>query len=301
MTVGTRGSALALKQTQWFVDALKKIHPGLRVKVQTIVTSGDKIQDRFLASAGGKGLFVKELEAALMEGEIDFAVHSCKDLPAVIPEALFIGCVPAREAPWDVLVTRTGSSLAELKIGAVVGTSSLRRRSQIQQQRPDLKFALLRGNIDTRVRKLKEGVFDAIVLAQAGMVRLQLDMAGAVELSIVPAPGQGALAVEMRKDDEQTRKLLQPLHHGETATAVAVERHVMKKLGGDCNRPMGALCRIDGAALVAEAFVGSVDGRKVLKLKEAGAVRDAMAVADRLVEAMWERGAKEIMEAGEVS
>ncbi len=203
--LGTRGSPLALAQSRAFAEALGRAHPDLEIEFKTITTTGDRIQNRFLSEVGGKGLFVKEIEDALLAGEIDLAVHSLKDMPAVLPEGLEIACYPERRDPRDVLVSRSWGGWKGLPEGATVGTTSLRRRLQLQALRPDLRFEMLRGNIDTRLRRLAEGDFDAIVLAKAGILRLGLDPEGATELSLLPAPGQGTLAIETRSGDSELR------------------------------------------------------------------------------------------------
>lgn len=293
LVVGTRGSPLALTQTEQFVRALSEQNPGLQVQLKKITTSGDRIQDRFLSSVGGKGLFVKEIEEAMLREEIDFAVHSLKDLPAVLPPELAVVCFPKRRSPWDVLVTLDGQSLDSLKLKATIGTTSLRRRSQLSVLRGDLKFTMLRGNIDTRVRKLNEGGYDAIVLAQAGMERLGLDQKNATRLPIIPAPGQGTLAIEARRDDKPTLEYLNKLHDPDTALEASLERKVMRELGGDCNLPLGALAQIQGQRVSLEAFVGMEDGSQWIQIKKEGK-RDED-IAGELLKEMEKRGAREIM------
>ncbi|MGH7831146.1 MAG: hydroxymethylbilane synthase, partial [Candidatus Binatia bacterium] len=218
--VGTRASPLALAQSELFCAALARAVPGVTVTLVPITTSGDRIQDRVLGDAGGKGLFVKEIEAALLAGTVDWAVHSMKDLPAELPAGCAIGCIPARLNYEDVLVTPRGMGLRGLKPGAVLGTSSLRRRMQLSRLRPDLRFAPLRGNIDTRVKKMTEGVCDGVVLARAGLLRLKLAVPHMERLPILPAPGQGCLAVEIRAGDERVRELLEKVHDAATDRAV---------------------------------------------------------------------------------
>ncbi len=295
--VGTRGSPLALRQTQIFVESLQKIHPDFKYEVKQITTSGDRIRDRFLSTVGGKGLFVKEIEEALIREEIDFAVHSFKDLPALIPQDLTIGCYPKRMEPWDVLVSQKKIQPEKLKSGALLGTTSLRRRSQLKRINPHLRFEILRGNIDTRLKKLKEGQFDAIVLAKAGLQRLGLELTQATDLNIVPAPGQGALAVEIRMEDNGLKKLLSPLHDPETQLEIQAERRMMRALAGNCNLPLGALARVQGGQIVLKCFVGTPDATKTIELEKAGPVIDSQTITDQLIELMLQKGAAEIMAA----
>jgi hydroxymethylbilane synthase len=267
VTYATRRSALALAQCRAFVARLKALHPELELVEEQVVTTGDKIQDRPLSEVGGKGLFVKEIEEALLARRADIAVHSIKDVPGVLPPGLAIVCVPAREDPRDVLVAPRHGTLAALPSGAKVGTSSLRRMVQLRAARPDLAFVPMRGNVDTRLRKVDAGECDAIVLARAGLVRLGLEGRATdvlpPEVSL-PAIGQGALGIEAREGDDATIALLRPLHDERAATCVAAERGVLVALEGDCKTPIGAFGeRIEeGGAprLRLRAFVASPDG-----------------------------------------
>jgi hydroxymethylbilane synthase len=267
VTYATRRSALALAQCRAFVARLKALHPELELVEEQVVTTGDRIQDRPLSEVGGKGLFVKEIEEALLARRADIAVHSIKDVPGVLPPGLAIVCVPAREDPRDVLVAPRHGTLAALPAGAKVGTSSLRRMVQLRAARPDLAFVAMRGNVDTRLRKVDAGECDAIVLARAGLVRLGLEGRATdvlpPEVSL-PAIGQGALGIEAREGDAATIALLRPLHDERTATCVAAERGVLVALEGDCKTPIGAFGeRIEeGGALRLRlrAFVASPDG-----------------------------------------
>lgn len=295
--VGTRGSSLALAQTQGLVDALKKYQPGLEVEIRKITTSGDRIQNRFLAEVGGKGLFVKEIEEALLKNDIDLAIHSLKDLPAQLPKDLTIGCYPKRIEPWDVLVTADGLEWSKLKPKAILGTSSLRRRSQLNRLRPDIRFEILRGNIDSRLRKLGEGKFDAIVLALAGMKRLGLETRKAFPLPIVPAPGQGTLALEIRRADRLLKEMLAPLHHLPTQWEAEAERFVMKALGGDCDLPLGVLARAKGVSLTLKAYIGLPDGSEAVVVEQEGAIKNHIELAEDLLNKMSEQGSEEILEA----
>lgn len=263
LRLATRKSALALAQSGQVAARVEAANPGVTVELLHVVTEGDRIQDRPLAAIGGKGLFVKEIEAALLDGRADFAVHSMKDLPGQLPEGLAVVCVPSRESPWDLLVTADARPLAELPEGARVGTSSQRRAVQLRARRPDLRIEMLRGNIDTRLRRLREGAFDAVVLAEAGVRRLGLDAAGIqLQGEMIPAVAQGALALEARVGDEAVARLLAPLHDPVTALETTAERSVMIALSGSCVTPLGALARLagDGAALRLDGFLAREDG-----------------------------------------
>jgi hydroxymethylbilane synthase len=264
LVLATRRSALALAQSRAFARDLAARVPGLVVDELQVVTTGDKVQNVPLAQVGGKGLFTKEIEEAIDRGEADFAVHSFKDVPADLAPRFVIACVPPRVDARDVLVTRTGVKLAELPQGARLGTSSLRRGLQISLVRPDLAIVPLRGNVDTRLRKLDQGELDAIMLARAGLERLGLAarITETVDASLViPAPGQGALAIECRADDADTRAILAALTDAESEIAVACERGVMKAVGGSCNVPFGAHARRTGNELTLRAFLADGDGK----------------------------------------
>lgn len=295
LILGTRGSALAWAQSSAFAANLEAQHPGLKVELKKIVTSGDRIQDRFLSEVGGKGLFVKEIEESMLRGEIDLAVHSLKDVPAELAPGLEIAIYPRRLDFEDVLIAAEGRSLAELPPGARVGTSSLRRRLQLARLRPDLQFEMLRGNIDTRLRKLQEGAFDAIVLAKAGMRRLGVDMSQAVDLPIVAAPGQGTLAIETRAEDARLKKLLKPLHHPPTELVSMAERRVMKALGGGCHLPLGVFGEIQGADLRLSVFLATPDGSTCIEERIGGPASQAEELADRLLQAIEAAGGKDIL------
>ncbi|HCU24057.1 MAG TPA: hydroxymethylbilane synthase [Deltaproteobacteria bacterium] len=297
LLMGTRASPLALAQSRAFAEALQAQHPGLKVELKKITTSGDRIQNRFLAEVGGKGLFVKEIEEQLLEKKIDFAVHSLKDMPAQLPEALALGCLPERLDFEDVLVTRDGRGLAELGENARLGTSSLRRRLQLQTLRPDLRFAMLRGNIDSRLKRLEQGEFDGIVLAKAGMRRLGLELSRAKILPIVPAPGQGTLAVEIREQDSELREWLRPLHHEDTERISVAERRVMRELGGSCNLPLGVLGAIHQQELKLLAFLATPDGSRSLTAEAEGVADEPLRVAEALVEKIWDQGGRQIVDA----
>ncbi|HKY62150.1 MAG TPA: hydroxymethylbilane synthase [bacterium] len=286
LILGTRGSALAWAQSSAFAAALEARHPGLKVELKKILTSGDRIQDRFLSEVGGKGLFVKEIEEGLLREEVDLAVHSLKDVPAELAPGLEIAIYPQRLDSEDVLIAASRKSLAELPPRARVGTSSLRRRLQLARLRPDLSFELLRGNIDTRLRKLDEGAFDAIVLAKAGLRRLGVDLSRAVDLPIVAAPGQGTLAIEARAGDRRVKDLLAPLHHGPTETVSLAERRVMKALGGGCHLPLGVYGEIRGDRMKLKAFLAEPDGSRWVEEEVDGAAAEWDKVADELLRLM---------------
>ncbi len=264
LVYATRRSALALAQCRAFVARLREAHPDVEFVEEQVVTTGDKIQDRPLSEVGGKGLFVKEIEEALLDRRADLAVHSIKDVPGVLPSGLSITCIPAREDPRDVLVSPKHGTLASLPKGAKVGTSSLRRAVCLRRARPDLEIVPMRGNVDTRLRKVDGGECDAIVLARAGLVRLGLEgrATDVLDLGVsLPAVGQGALGIESRDDDDATKARLRALHDPVTAMCVAAERGVMIALEGDCKTPLGAhAVRTDAGRLWLRAFVASPDG-----------------------------------------
>jgi len=300
--VGSRQSALALTQTNQVLEALKALGAkhGLpcEFEVRKIVTKGDRILDVTLSKVGGKGLFVKEIEQALFDSEIDFAVHSMKDMPAALPDGLVIGCVPEREDPRDALITRNGWTLNTLPEGAKLGTSSLRRSSQMMALRPDLVVEPLRGNIDSRLKRLESGDFDAILLASAGLRRMGWEdrITEAVPSDVViPAVGQGALALECREGDDELLALLKLYHHERTAAAVAAERAFLATLNGGCQVPIGAYATLDaaGSAVTLTGFVGSPDGAQLLRETASG--EDPQALGRQLGEALLARGAERIL------
>ncbi|MCP5412220.1 MAG: hydroxymethylbilane synthase [Alphaproteobacteria bacterium] len=264
--LGSRGSPLALAQTH-MVGAMIAEHsgkPSEAFSVSTFMTSGDRIQDRLLQEAGGKGLFTKELDEALLNGEIDAAVHSMKDLPTTLPDGIVLACVPAREAPFDAFISPHGKSVMDLKPGATVGTASLRRQAQTLHLRPDLKVAMLRGRVETRLEKIESGAFDATYLALAGLTRLGLEAhaAGIVDAEeMPPAPGQGALAVTVRADDPEILAQLQPLDAAEFAIATTAERAFLEALDGSCRTPIAALAVVEGENLSFRGEVLTPDGR----------------------------------------
>lgn len=305
IVVGSRQSALALTQTGHMIDRLKEICVRLGLEcefeVRKIVTKGDRILDVTLSKVGGKGLFVKEIEQALLDGGIDLAVHSMKDMPAELPEGLVIGAVPEREDPRDVLITRNGGGLDAVRQGGKLGTSSLRRASQLKAARPDLNVETIRGNIDSRIKKLETEGFDAIMLAAAGLHRMgwQDRISAYLEPeTCLPAVGQGALAIECRAEDRFILELLSHLQHEETALATAAERSYLDTLQGGCQVPIGAYATVgpekDGARLVTlTGMVGSPDGEVLLKETHAGT--DPAAVGRELADRLIARGADRIL------
>ncbi|WP_309120536.1 hydroxymethylbilane synthase [Paenibacillus sp.] len=300
--VGSRQSALALTQTNQVLDALRDLgrRHGMpcEFEVRKIVTKGDRILDVTLSKVGGKGLFVKEIEQALMDKEIDFAVHSMKDMPAALPEGLIVGCVPEREDPRDAFIAKAGWTLETLPQGARLGTSSLRRSSQMKFRRPDLVVEPLRGNIDSRLKRLETGEFDAILLASAGLRRMGWEdrITEAVPAGVcVPAVGQGALALECREGDEELLALLKLFHHERTAVAVAAERAFLGRLNGGCQVPIGAYATIDDAGDVTlTGFVGTPDGSTLLRETAIG--REPEKLGTAVGETLLARGAARILE-----
>jgi hydroxymethylbilane synthase len=295
--LGTRASALALVQAREVASRLEAC--GERVELVPMRTEGDRLFGVALASVGGKGLFVREIEEALLAGAIDVAVHSLKDLPADVPADLCLAAFPRREDPRDVLVTRDGESLESLARGAVVGTSSPRRRALVRAARADLAVEPLRGNVDTRLRKLQEKACDALVLAAAGLHRLGVTPPHAQPLSpetFVPAVGQGTLGVETRRADQRTRALVAALDDPPTRARALAERAVLRRLGGSCASALAAHARVgdDGRALEVVALVASEDGREIVRGRDTGTVEDPEAVGRRLGEWLLDRGAETV-------
>jgi len=300
VVLGTRGSKLAVHQSEWVQARLKELAPHVTVTLRRIQTSGDKILDVPLAKVGGKGLFVKEIEEALLSGEIDLAVHSMKDVPTELPEGLDLLCIPFREDPRDALISRDGRMFKDLPDGARVGTSSLRRQSQLLQARPDLSISMLRGNLDTRLKKLREGQFDAIVLAAAGLRRLgwehEITEYLAPEISL-PAIGQGALGIEGRGDDQFLRSLLSGLEHAPTRTMVLAERALLHRLQGGCQVPIAAHATLNGSDATLEGLVASVDGKEIIRDTVRGTVADPESMGIELAERLLARGGDKILQA----
>jgi hydroxymethylbilane synthase len=300
VVIGTRGSALALWQAQHVAAKLGAAHPGLSVRIEIIKTTGDKILDVPLARVGGKGLFVKEIEEALSARRIDLAVHSLKDVPATLPPNLEIGAVCAREDPRDAWLSRLGQRFAETPVGARVGTSSLRRESQLRALRPDLSLEPLRGNVDTRLRKLEEGRYDAVVLAAAGLRRLGLGNRIQETLPpevMLPAIAQGALGIEIREDDRTSRELLAPLHDRATAACVGAERAFLRRLGGGCQVPIAGHATLAGDRLCLRGLVAWPDGHALVRGERTGGATEAEAIGHALAEELLRRGADRILKA----
>ena len=298
LVLGTRGSRLAVWQAEWVQARLQEIAPSVTVALRRIKTSGDMIVDVPLAAIGGKGLFVKEIEEALLRGEIDLAVHSMKDVPTILPDGLDILCIPAREDPRDVLISRDALSLDHLPKGARVGTSSLRRQAQLLHRRPDLTVQILRGNLDTRLRKLRNGKYDAVVLAAAGLRRMgwsnEVTEYLPPEVSL-PAIGQGALGLEGRREDGFVQELVAPLEHRPTRTAVTAERALLERLEGGCQVPIAAHATIKGDTLIMDGLIASVDGRRLIRDMIQGPVSDARALGMRLAEQLLAQGGDSIL------
>lgn len=296
--IATRKSPLALWQAEHVAKALRESHPGLVVEVVGMATQGDKILDTPLAKIGGKGLFVKELEQGLMAGRADVAVHSMKDVPVELPEGLHIAVIMAREDPRDALVSDLVEAIADLPEGARVGTSSLRRQCQLAARRPDLRILPLRGNVNTRLRKLDLGDFDAIILASAGLKRLGFQARIRALLPIdesLPAIGQGAIGIECRRDDAETNALLAPLHHPDTAACVEAERAMNRRLHGGCQVPIAGHATLANGYLTVRGLVGEPDGSRVLRDEVRGAMAGASALGEALAGRLLARGADAIL------
>jgi len=300
LRIGTRGSRLAMTQTEWVVSRLRAAHPALEVRVEVFRTAGDRDRATPLARLPGAGFFVKELEAALLDGRIDLAVHSMKDVPTQVPEGLDVGAtVPERADTRDGLVTVEGLALADLPPGATVGSSSPRRRAMLLAARPDLEFVDLRGNVGTRLEKLVSGVCRATVLAMAGLGRLGLldGRMRPLEADVMmPAAGQGALALECRRADEPVCRLVAALDHPPSRRAVAAERALVRRLGAGCRTPLGVLGRVGAAGdLRLEAWLLAPDGRDAIRRSLAGSAAEAAAVGTALAEALLADGAARLL------
>ncbi|MBA4682979.1 MAG: hydroxymethylbilane synthase, partial [Pseudomonas sp.] len=295
-----RKSALALWQAEHVKARLEQAHPGLKVSLVPMVSRGDKLLDAPLAKIGGKGLFVKELETALLENEADIAVHSMKDVPMDFPEGLGLYCICEREDPRDAFVSNTYASLDALLPGSVVGTSSLRRQAQLLARRPDLKIQFLRGNVNTRLAKLDAGEYDAIILAAAGLIRLGFEDRIRSSISAedsLPAGGQGAVGIECRSADSDVHALLAPLHHRDTALRVTAERALNKHLNGGCQVPIACYALLEDDQLWLRGLVGQPDGGLLLRAEDRAASSDAEALGVRVAEALLAQGADAILQA----
>jgi hydroxymethylbilane synthase len=296
--IGTRGSALALTQSRWVQAQLEERHPDCRVELVIIKTSGDILHEVPLAQVGGKGLFIKEIEEALLSGGVDLAVHSLKDMPAQIPARLILGAVPPREDYRDAFISSHYASLAEIPAGGRLGTGSLRRRVQLLHRRPDLEIVALRGNVDTRLKKLETLGLDGLILAAAGLNRLGLSHVYRGLLSeeeMLPAVAQGALGLEVRADDYRVRELVARLDHPPTRLAVTAERAFLARLAGGCLVPVAALGRVEGDALALEALISDLDGKRFLRDRLSGQVDQAPALGAELANRLLDRGGREIL------
>lgn len=303
LVIGSRGSKLALWQASWVRSQLTETHAGLRVEIQIIKTSGDVLKNAPLSMIGGKGVFTKELEEALLDERIDLAVHSLKDLPTTLPTQLIIAAITEREDPRDALVLRHDArspnpSLHNLPTGAIVGTSSLRRLAQIKHLRTDIGIKDLRGNVDTRLRKLDEGDYDAIILASAGLRRLGLEQrisAAIAPAEMLPAVGQGALAIETRADDTATIELLAPLNHQDTRDACTAERSLLRALGGGCQLPIAGHAIVKDGQLKLDGLVAGLSGEHIIRDQLEGDASEASVLGETLAQHLLSRGAASLL------
>ncbi len=292
----TRPSKLARWQTNYVMGLLRQALPGITCEEVVITTRGDKVLDKPLPEIGGKGLFTQELEAELLSGNVDVAVHSLKDLPVENTPGLTVGAIPTREDPRDVLVCPGGYSLETLPQNAVVGTSSLRRQAQVLYHRPDLTIQSIRGNVDTRIRKVEEGQYDAAVMACAGITRLSLDQHIAAWLPLhlmLPAPGQGALGIQCREGDERILSMLEKIHDTDTARAVKAERAFLLALGGGCSIPVGAYARVEQGSILMDGLVAAVDGSRSITVSGQG--DSPQALGEQLAQQALAKGAGELL------
>lgn len=297
--IGTRSSQLALWQAEHIAKELKALYPKCEVELVEFSTKGDRMLGQALAKIGGKGLFTKELEDAMLAGDIDMAVHSLKDMPTELPEGLILGAVTKREVPYDALISPKYKTLDQLPKGAKVGTSSLRRQAQLLRKRPDLSISLIRGNVNTRLRKLKEENFDGIILAQAGLKRLGLE--GLITEvfpteDMLPAVGQGALAIECSATNREILEMLRPLIHEETLVAVTGERSFLRELEGGCQVPMGVYGICQDGQLTLNALISSLDGKRVYTGQMSGPSDHAELLGRNLAKALYDKGGKEVVE-----
>ncbi len=299
--IGTRGSKLALWQANWVRSASIEKFPSLSIEVVVIKTKGDKILDVPLAKVGGKGLFVKEIEEALLDGRVDLAVHSMKDMPADVPQGLAIGSIPKRENPFDVLISKNGKRFSELDLGARIGTCSLRRAAQLRHARPDISILPLRGNLDTRLKKLEAGdeKLDAVVLAAAGIKRLNLENRVSEyldESTMLPAVGQGALCIECRENDPKVARILADLDDPETRTVVMGERAFLYRLGGSCQVPIAGFGKIEKGTFRLSGLVADLDGSTLYRDSHSGPVNSSENIGVELAERLMAVGADKILE-----
>ncbi len=298
LRIATRKSALALWQAEYVKQELERHHPDLTVELVKMTSKGDRILDAPLAKIGGKGLFVKELENALLENRADIAVHSMKDVPMHFPEGLKLGVICPRENPLDAFVSNKYASFDELPEGAVVGTSSMRRQCQLLEQRPDLTINFLRGNVNTRLAKLDEGQYDAIILAAAGLIRLGMEdrIRSTIDSTVsLPAAGQGAVGIELRSGDERIQQLIAPLHHEPTAIVVGAERAMNKHLNGGCQVPIGGFAELNGDSLYMRGLVGRPDGKTMLRSEITSPASDYEAAGIKVAKDLLAQGADKIL------
>ncbi|MEW9500584.1 hydroxymethylbilane synthase [Jeotgalibacillus marinus] len=296
--VGSRRSKLAMTQSKWVIEQLKALDPSTEFEIKEIVTKGDQIQNVMLSKVGGKGLFVKEIEQAMIDGEIDMAVHSMKDMPAELPPGLTIGSIPVREDVRDALISKNGQKLADLPAGSIIGTSSLRRSAQVLAKRPDLQIQWIRGNIDTRLNKLKTENFDAIILAAAGLARMGWSNNIVSEFlepeDCLPAIGQGALSIECREEDAELRALLGEFTDNETEKTVLAERAFLHKMEGGCQIPIAGFATLTGKEISLTALVASPDGKVVYKEVVTG--QDPIKVGEEAAAVLTSQGAKTLVD-----
>ncbi|MFB3786594.1 MAG: hydroxymethylbilane synthase [bacterium] len=298
--LGTRGSPLAMWQARRVQTLLSEKMPDAAVEIAVIHTTGDKILDKPLVQLGGKGIFTKEIENALLAGEIDFAVHSYKDLPTRLPDGLAIVSVPERDSPFDALLARTGCCLKELPAHPTIATGSLRRRAQVLAARPDATVVDLRGNVNTRLRKYQESDWDAMIMAEAGVRRMEWTgrIAGVLPIEeMLPAPAQGALAIEARGDDESTRALLRIIHDEAAAAGARAERAFLATLEGGCQVPIAAYAVVEKGSLTLHGLVSSLDGTQLIRERQTAGIDDPEGAGRRLAESVWKSGGREIIEA----
>lgn len=298
--VGSRGSRLALIQSELVISELKKHYPQIDFKIKKIKTIGDKILDKTLNKIGGKGLFVKEIETALLKGEIDMAVHSMKDVPSEFPKGLQISAITKRKDVRDILITKEGNSFNELKQGAKIGTSSLRREAQLRGLRNDLNIVPIRGNVETRINKIKEMDLDGVILAAAGLIRLGLEDRISESFSpydIVPAVGQGALGIETREDDSLIKEMVSKINDDSTSLAVKGERRFMTILNGGCHVPVGGFAYIEDDKLKMVGMVSSIDGQRIIKAHGEDEVQNYGELGSKIAEEVLSRGGREILQA----
>jgi hydroxymethylbilane synthase len=298
LRIATRSSPLALWQAEEVARQLKLVYPDLKVSLVKLKTRGDKLLDAPLAKVGGKGLFVKELEAGILEGKADIAVHSMKDVPVEFPEGLELALIMEREDPRDAFVSNQYDSLAAMPAGSLVGTSSLRRQTQIRERYPHLRIDWLRGNVNTRLRKLDNGEYDAIILACAGLLRLGFERRITMSLEpeeCLPAIGQGAVGIEVRSDDFAVKELLAPLGHAETASRIAAERALNETLNGGCQVPIAGYAVLNDGEIYLRGLVGEPDGSRILRAEASGKVEDAVSIGRALAEDLLSQGADQIL------